>query len=137
VSPAPTEGSIPLAAESNTLVATLTPEGSNTSGSGTARLRLNPEQQQICFVIHVSGIALPATATHIHRGAAGIKGPIVVHLTPPNAQGASSGCTHASHELIVAILQHPADYYVNVHNAPYPEGAVRGQLAACGSHSGC
>jgi CHRD domain len=136
--PAPTTaGGVPLAAGGGTLVATFTPEGANTSGSGTARLRMNPEQQKICFVIHVSGIELPATAAHIHRGAAGIIGPIVVPLTPPNAQGASTGCTHASHELIVAIMQHPADYYVNVHNAPYPEGAVRGQLAACSSHSGC
>ncbi len=130
VSPVPTAGD-------GTLVTALTPEGTNTSGSGTARLQLNPEQQKICFLIHVSGIALPATAAHIHRGAAGINGPVVVPLMPPNAQGVSTGCTHAPHDLIVAIMQHPADYYVNVHNARYPEGAVRGQLSPCDPRSGC
>jgi hypothetical protein len=123
VSPAPTVGE-----GSSTFVATLTPEGTNTHGTGTARLQLNPAQQTVCSVIHVAGIELPATAAHIHQGAAGIIGPIVVHLPAPNAQGVSTGCTHAPRSLIVAIMQHPADYYVNVHNTPYPEGAVRGQL---------
>ena len=124
VSPVPT-----LGGGSGTLVATLTPEGTNTHGSGTARLQLNPDQQTVCAVIHVTGIELPATAAHIHRGAKGTTGPIVVHLLSPNAQGVSTGCTHAPRALIVAIMQDPADYYVNVHNMAYPGGAVRGQLA--------
>ena len=130
VSPVPTAGS-------GTLAVTLSPEGTNTSGSGTAHLRLNPDQQEICYVIRVSGIELPATAAHIHRGAARVIGPVEVTLTAPNAQGGAVGCAHASRDLIVAIMQHPADYYVNLHNAHYPEGAVRGQLSACGPQSGC
>jgi hypothetical protein len=105
------------------------PEGTNTQGSGTARLQLNPDQQTICSVIHVTGIALPATAAHIHQGVAGVIGPTVVPLPAPNGAGVSTGCTHAPRTLIAAIMQHPAGYYVNVHNAPYPDGAVRGQLA--------
>jgi CHRD domain len=130
VPPIPTDGS-------GTLVATLKPEGTNTSGSGTAHFRLNPEQREICYTIGVSGIELPATAAHIHRGAAGVHGPIVVRLMSPNAQGVAVACAQASRDLIVAIMQHPADFYVNVHNAHYPEGAVRGQLSACGPGSGC
>jgi hypothetical protein len=119
------------------LVATLAPEGKNTTGAGTARLQINSGQQTICSLIHVSGIELPSTATHIHRGASGTNGPIVVHLAAPNAQGFSSGCTSAPSAVITALLQHPADYYVNVHNATYPEGAVRGQLAMCGGRISC
>jgi hypothetical protein len=130
VSPVPTEGS-------STLIAALQPEGTNTSGSGTAHLRLNQAKQEICYTIRVSGIELPATATHIHRGAAGVTGPVVVPLTPPNAKGVAAGCAHASRALIAAIMQHQADYYVNVHNAQYPEGAVRGQISACTPRSGC
>jgi hypothetical protein len=75
----------------------------------------------------VSGIA-PATAAHIHVGAAGVAGPVVVPLAPPT--GTSSGCvTGVSPELIKAITQNPQNYYVNVHNAEFPAGALRGQLS--------
>jgi CHRD domain len=122
---------------SRTFIAVFTPEGTNPYGTGTARLQLNPEQQTICFVILVGDIKLPATAADIHLGAAGINGPIMVYLRPPNAAGVSTGCTHAPRNLIVAIMQHPADYYVNVRNMPYPEGAVRGQLFLCTPNVAC
>ena len=32
-------------------------------------------------------------------------------------------------EPVAAILADPSGYYVNVHNAEYPGGAIRGQLA--------
>jgi hypothetical protein len=132
VSPAPTVGE-----GSSTFVATLTPEGTNPYGIGTAHLQLYPEQQTVCFVILVTHIKLPATATHIHTGAAGVTGPIVVYLRPPNAAGVSAGCMHAPRNLIVAIMQHPVDYYVNVLNKPYPEGAVRGQFFLCTPYVAC
>jgi hypothetical protein len=126
VSPAAT-----LREGSDTFLAVFTPEGTNPYGTGTAHLLLYPEQQTICFVIIVEDIKLPATAAHIHRGAAGINGPIVVDLRPPNAAGLSTGCTHVPRKLIVSIMQHSVNYYVNVYNKPYPEGAVRGQLFLC------
>jgi hypothetical protein len=119
---------------SGTFIAVFVPEGRNPYGTGAAHLLLNPERQTICFVIIVEDIHLPATAAHIHRGAAGINGPIVVNLRPPNAAGLSTGCTHVPRKLIVAIMQHSVDYYVNVHNMPYPKGAVRGQLFSCSSN---
>jgi hypothetical protein len=132
VSPAPT-----LSEGGGAFVAALTPEGTNTHGTGTARLQLNPDHQTVCSVIHVASIELPATGAHIHVGAAGVKGPIVLNLQAPNAQGFSTGCTRAPRTLIDTIMQHPANYYVNVHNKSYPEGAVRGQLAACTPRVDC
>jgi hypothetical protein len=122
---------------SSTLIATLTPEGTNPYGTGTVHLQLNPAQQAICYVILVGNIKLPATAAHIHQGAAGINGPIVLYLRPPNDAGVSAGCTHAPRSLILAIMQHPVAYYVNVYNTPYPEGAVRGQLFLCTPNVAC
>jgi hypothetical protein len=88
---------------------------------------LNQGQSEICFEITVSGIA-PATAAHIHVAPAGVAGPVVVPLTPPTS-GSSSGCVSVDPGLIKAIRQNPSAYYVNVHNADFPAGAVRGQLS--------
>jgi hypothetical protein len=70
----------------------------------------------------------PATAAHIHRGPAGVAGPVVIPLTPPTS-GSSSNCVNADPDLIKEIRQNPEDFYVNVHNAPFPAGAIRGQLS--------
>lgn len=96
-------------------------------GTGTARITLNPGQEEVCFALTVTGIA-PATGAHIHLAPVGEPGPIVVPLTPPTS-GSSSGCVPAERELITNILRDPEAYYVNVHNAEFPAGAVRGQLS--------
>jgi hypothetical protein len=96
-------------------------------GSGTANFTLNQGQEEICFELNVTGIE-PAAAAHIHIGDVGEPGPIVVGLTPPT-DGSSSGCVSVDPDLIKAIRQNPEDYYVNVHNATFPAGALRGQLS--------
>ena len=96
-------------------------------GTGTARITVNPGLGQICFSLTVTNIA-PATAAHIHEAPAGEAGPVVVGLTPPTG-GSASGCVVVDRAQALAILQNPSAYYVNVHNAPYPGGAVRGQLS--------
>jgi len=40
----------------------------------------------------------------------------------------AKGCQKASKAMISAIESRPNDFYVNIHNAPYPGGALRGQL---------
>lgn len=96
-------------------------------GSGVARVTVNPGQRTVCYELNVSGIA-PATLAHIHAGPAGENGPIVVHLEPPT-DGTSDGCESVDRALAKAILKDPSLYYVNVHNADFPSGALRGQLS--------
>jgi hypothetical protein len=103
------------------------PGPGDTDGTGTATIRLNQGKKQVCFDLTVSNIAT-ATATHIHRGATTVAGPVVVTLTAP-ATGTSSGCVdNVSVELIKEIRQTPEKFYVNVHNAAFQNGAIRGQL---------
>jgi hypothetical protein len=100
-------------------------------GSGTATITVNPGQEEVCWEIEAAGIELPATAAHIHVGAAGTAPPnnVVVTLSAPDASGFSSGCTTVDRDLALDILKNPEDYYVNVHNVPHPTGAIRGQLS--------
>ena len=103
------------------------PGPGDADGTGTAQITVNAGQKQVCYKLRVSNIA-PATAAHIHEAAPTAAGPVVVTLGAPTS-GTSSGCVTVTRALALEILKRPADYYVNVHNAAFPGGAVRGQLA--------
>jgi hypothetical protein len=97
-------------------------------GTGFASITLNVGQTSVCWELSVSNIA-PASAAHIHAAPAGVNGPVVVPLSAPTS-GSSSGCAeNVDPALIQAIIDSPERYYVNVHNAEFPGGAVRGQLS--------
>lgn len=96
-------------------------------GAGKAIIELNPGQNRLCYKLRVSNIA-PATMAHVHVGAVGVAGPVAITLVAP-ADGSSAGCADLAEPLTKALLKNPGNYYVNVHNAEFPNGAVRGQLA--------
>ncbi len=118
--------------DATSLRATLTgeaersPAGGDPDGDGTATVTLNTATGEVCWEIAVTGIEQPAAA-HIHRGTADVVGPVVV---PFGQRFQPRGCATADAALVGEIVATPADFYVNVHNAAYPEGAIRGQLAA-------
>ena len=103
------------------------PGPGDADGTGTARVTVNAGQGLVCYELRVANIE-PATAAHIHEAPAGKAGPVVVALTKPDADGVSSGCATVTREFANELAADPADYYVNVHNASFPGGAVRGQL---------
>ncbi|MGB3633009.1 MAG: CHRD domain-containing protein [Rubrobacteraceae bacterium] len=102
------------------------PGPGDADGSGTATVITVPSHT-ICYVLTATDIA-PAQAAHIHEGTADMAGPVVTELAPPTL-GVSGGCTTADPTLVSELAAEPSDYYVNVHNEPYPDGAIRGQLA--------
>ena len=104
------------------------PGPGDADGVGTASISIKPGRGLVCWTIDVQNIELPATLSHIHRGDATVAGPIVVHLTPPDATGHSEGCTTVDKGLAKEIARNFSGFYVNVHNNPFPAGAVRGQL---------
>lgn len=103
------------------------PGPGDTDGTGTFSARVNAGQGQVCYELSVSGID-QATMAHIHSGAAGVAGPVVVALEAP-ADGSSMACAAVNRDLAQMLIQGPEDYYVNVHNAAFPQGAIRGQLS--------
>ncbi len=98
------------------------PNQGDPDGSGTASLTINPGLRQVCWTIEVAGVE-PITAAHIHVAPTTTTGPVVVPLEPY-----AGGCTVVDRELATAIIRDPTSYYVNVHNVPFPAGALRGQL---------
>jgi hypothetical protein len=137
----------PAIAKTTVLQATLTgpaevPGPGDADATGFARIRINVKKQSVCFLIVVKDVALPATAAHIHAGAAGVAGDVVVTLGAPTEVGTSgfglaTGCVRdQDRALLKAIRTSPGDYYVNVHNGDFPGGALRGQLEPGGSSGG-
>ena len=96
-------------------------------GTGLAELHVDSAKGQICYKLMAQGTDTP-TMAHIHKGAAGVAGGVVVSLAPP-ASGMSEGCAPLAADAMIAIIAHPSDYYVNVHTAAFSGGAMRGQLS--------
>ena len=96
--------------------------------TGQSVVRLRNGQGQVCYTIAATNLPA-AAAAHIHRGAAGSAGPVLIPLKTPDSSGKSSGCATASRAIVKAIINSPASYYVNVHTQEFPGGAIRGQLA--------
>jgi hypothetical protein len=107
------------------------PDGSlgagDPDGVGAATLEVTPTT--LCATLNVSGVELPAVAAHVHQAAVGVNGPIVVPLTPPADDGLGEACADAPDPaMLAALLADPQGFYINVHTASFPDGAVRGQL---------
>ena len=98
----------------------VTPPGGDADGTGEAEVEV--KGTEVCWEIEVANIAT-VTGAHIHVGAIGANGGVVV-----NFQGQLQGCTTVSPGLATALRNTPQSYYVNVHNAAFPGGAVRGQM---------
>jgi hypothetical protein len=98
-----------------------TPKG-DPDGSGTAEVKITGTK--VCWEIKTAKVGT-ILAAHIHKGRPGVAGPVVV---PFGKTFKSKGCTTTTAAIAAAIQRNPAGYYVNVHNAKYPAGAVRGQL---------
>lgn len=114
------------------LIASMT---STTGASGTARITINPGQQEVCYDIATVGVRVPIIAAHIHQVSGGA---IAVTLfgppslpSPSNPWASSfSGCVSASQDTVLAILTNPSSYYVNLHTtglANVMKGALSGQ----------
>ncbi len=89
-------------------------------------MTINPGLGQVCWTIEVEGVD-PILAAHIHVAPADTTGPVLVPLSPY-----TGGCTVVDRDLALAIILNPDAYYVNVHNAEFQGGALRGQLDSPG-----
>ena len=95
----------------------------STSGSGSGSIRV-AEDGAVSGSVSTTGV--PGTMAHIHQGAKGMNGPVIVPLV-------KSGDTYtvpANRKLTPSEMQalKAGNLYVNVHSDRYKGGEVRGQL---------
>ena len=98
---------------------------SNGRGSFSAIL----DGRTLCYGIQVKNIENPVAA-HLHPGGPEERGPVAVPLKQPakGDPGASAQCVRVTRSQAGALSANPGNFYVNVHTAALPNGAVRGQL---------
>jgi len=77
------------------------------------------------FTLKFSGLTGPAAAAHIHLGAKGKAGPVIIPLCGP-CKSPVTGTVAVTATRIKQIES--GKTYVNVHTAKYPAGEIRGQL---------
>lgn len=119
----------PALAKPVTLTATLTGAaqtgGGDADGMGGFKADADDETGDFCFTLWAEKITKP-TMAHVHIGAAGADGKPVATLEMTGKD--SDACIAMEPALIKEIVANPAGYYVNVHTADFPSGAVRGQI---------
>ncbi len=123
-----TQASITLFTISMTGAQDTPPNASLAAGGGIAAF--DDAADTISLSVFFAGLSAPATASHIHLGAPGIAGPVLVSFVPftPAATAGS---------IVGGPLAFPAgdipsllagDTYFNIHDGAFPEGEIRGQL---------
>jgi hypothetical protein len=99
---------------------------------GTGAALLNIAGSKVCSELKSTMGEKPLKA-HIHQGAKGASGPVVVDLMPDFKPGEaafeSKTCVDSTPAIVTQLISNPGAYYVNIHSDGHPDGAMRGQLA--------
>ena len=104
----------------------------NTStATGNAHAKLDDDGTTLRVHVRYSGLSSGVTGAHVHSGAAGTNGPVVVDLQPVLGKSAGTIAEHrATLDAAAAAQLKAGTLYVNVHTTQFPDGEIRGQLMA-------
>lgn len=97
-------------------------------GAGGVFIAMGKRTGTFCFFADTANISTPLTAVHLHRGVRGEVGEEVVQLHGPSADPDVSGCHRLDRKQVKDISKYRENYYIDIHNEEYPDGALRGQL---------
>ena len=93
------------------------------TATGYVTVTIDDTTDQVCVAGKVDDLSSALTLDHIHKGAAGTNGPVVVDFS-----GSLDTCVASTAAVVDDILADPAGFYFNVHTTNFPSGEVRGQL---------
>ena len=126
------------AAHAQTFGVVLTPgqetPPTTSNGFGNATVTLDPTHTQVTVNLTISGLTTPVNNAHIHRGAFGVAGPVVINFSPATnlANGKLNATFAIDKSLGDEIAGNPGNFYINVHTTQNPGGEIRGQLTQLG-----
>ncbi len=98
------------------------------SGAFTATVTKSGKNVRLSWRLTFARLSGPAAAAHIHVGARGRSGPVVVALCGPCRNGVRRQNVALRPNVVAALEAGRA--YVNVHTGQNPAGEIRGQIAA-------
>lgn len=111
-----------------------------TAATGEATVVISADNSKIWYVVTYNGLSGALAAAHIHTGAAGVSGGVILPLvasaspmagTLTSANFAASGAITTFAQAVAAIKA--GNTYVNLHTSAHPGGEIRGQVVAKGS----
>jgi hypothetical protein len=105
------------------------PAAASASDTIAATVDIDPQAGTITYTVSFQG-SEPVAAGHIHKGASGVSGPVVVMFDAAVINAHGTATVTVAKSLAAAIVADPAGYYVNVHTKSHLSGAARGQLTA-------
>ena len=95
------------------------------TAAGAATFSVDPATMVLTGTVTTTGIT--GVAAHIHQGAPGVAGPIIIPLS-----GGPGGVWTVPANTVLTSAQYAAlqanGYYVNVHSAAFTGGEIRGQI---------
>lgn len=100
----------------------------NATGSFSGTVVEKARAATLKWKLRYSGLTGSATAAHIHLGARGVAGNVIVSLCAGNCHSGMTGTATISHRIVNQI--EAGKTYVNVHTAKNPNGEIRGQVKA-------
>ena len=102
-----------------------------TNALGLATFHLNDTRDTLCFEMTATGLSGSVTGIHIHEGAAGTNGGVLVDMMPYLSGNRLKGTLTGS-ALTTALVQKmfAGQLYLNLHTAANANGEIRGQIVA-------